>query len=158
MKKLAIVVAFVLPFVFFGSVFVLQNVLNNRANPLYDYIYVTSENICLYDYSVQSSRISKINYSPDDYNFTNCSAATADIYRHNIKQNNNTKLTFEQAQQLKLSEFTSPDGFSFQNSYSNSLGFSTPSKPEYALTGKGATLVQNLEVKSNLKFIGWIVS
>jgi hypothetical protein len=158
MKKLALVVAFVLPFAFFGSVYLLQNIVNNQANPQYDYIYVVGESYCVNDYGIRSSKISIPEYNSEDYKYSTCQSAVVDVYRHNTKQNTSTRLTFEAAQQLNLLGFTSPDGFDFRNYYSSALGFNNSNKPDYVLIGNGATLVQNVEKKNFVNFIGWITS
>ena len=144
--------ALILPFIFFSIVFVIINIANKNAKPQYDYIYVTGDTSCIYNYAVSNKTLII------QQNYTDCNNSQIVIYRHLTKENSNEVLNYDEASRLSLdSNYKSPDGYTFEY-YNSGFIFGGGYSNDKYLNGNGASLKQNLEIKSNFQFIGWVIN
>ncbi|NKB32380.1 MAG: hypothetical protein GKR91_04710 [Pseudomonadales bacterium] len=184
-KPILVGVAFLLPLLFVGVVFLSSYIPSARLSTDYDFLYSTcSEGTSPYYYNcgnylnnlyeVQNQTLIELPISADLDSDGDDIADVDENYRtrlffHDTETNTSREITLEEAQQYNLRELiTSPDGVAVEWEYSRSRGYfifySTSSNAGYYLTKgdarKRLDLISDTEryyYRDDLHFLGWVI-
>jgi hypothetical protein len=184
-KPILIFVAFLLPLLFIGVVFISSYIPSARLSTDYNFVYTTcSDGTSPYGYNcgnylnslyeVQNQSLIELPISSsqdsdgDDVLDVDENYQTR-LFIHDTDANTSREITFEEAQALSLrSLITSPDGVAVEWEFSRGNGFfifyNTSSSSGYYLTKgnarKSLDLINDTEryyYRNDFRFLGWVV-
>lgn len=184
-KPILIGIAFLLPLLFIGIVFLTSYIPSMRLSTEYDFVYATcSEGNNVYThycgnylnslYEIQGQTVAELAVPADLDSDGDDTPDIEENYRtrlflHDTESNVSQEITFEEAQALQLRDLiTSPDGVAVEWNNSRSRGFfifyGSSSSGGYFLTKGNAQ--KRLELisdtgryyyRNDFKFLGWVV-